>query len=228
MPRGIDDVVHFEEKDDQYLTRRQGGGGKGSATYHGTGESTPDEKTNIAMYFDEIDETLMKEGLANEHVPLLLAGVEYMIPIYKGVSRYQHIWTDPLTGNHEHQTADDIYQAAMEIMKPYFTKRVDTALRRYGNLSGTALTSVNPIEIIAAAFYGRVSTLMLANEHHLWGTFDEATGKVHFHAKQHDADVCLADKAAVKTIMNGGEVFFMKKEKMPSESGMAAVLRYEA
>jgi hypothetical protein len=44
MPRGIDDVVHFEEKDDQKLFRTDTSGAGAGANFHGIGSGKPDEK----------------------------------------------------------------------------------------------------------------------------------------------------------------------------------------
>jgi hypothetical protein len=123
MPDGIDDVVHFEEKQGKNLWRMGGRRGKGGANFHGVGAGIPDEKMNIAMYLDEVDETIMKEGLADEHVPLMLAGVDYMLPIYRQVSTYNHIWETALPGNYEHENLNNIYTMAMKIIQPYFDEK---------------------------------------------------------------------------------------------------------
>jgi hypothetical protein len=36
----------------------------------------------------------------------------------------------------------------------------------------------------------------------------------------------LIDKAVVKTIQNGGEVYFMDSAEMPDQAELAAILRY--
>ena len=91
MPRGVDDVVHFEEKDDQKLFRTGSSGAGEGANYHGIGAGKPDDKENITMYLDEVDETLWKEILHTEYVPLVLAGVEYILPLFKKVTQYNHV-----------------------------------------------------------------------------------------------------------------------------------------
>lgn len=98
MPNGVDDVVHFEKKDDQKFFRTDTAGAGGGANF-GIGAGKPDGKANLAMYFDEVDETLWKELLHKENVPLLLSGVEYLIPIYKQVAQYKPIWEDAITGS---------------------------------------------------------------------------------------------------------------------------------
>lgn len=226
MPNGVDDVVHFEEKDDQDLYRTDTSGAGAGASFHGTGTGRPDDKTNIAMYFDEVDETLWKAALNQENVPLLLAGVEYLIPIYKQVAKYKPIWDEAITGSHEYEDTQTLYQQARAKMEPYFQERVAKALNTYGNQSATELTSSIPDDVIPAAHYGRIAQLFAQEGEHIWGRFDEMNNQLAIHASQEGDDECLVDKCVIKTLMNGGEVFLLPKEKMPGGSKLAALMRY--
>ena len=226
MPRGVDDVVHFEQKDDEDLFRTDTQGAGAGASYHGIGTGRPEHKTDLAMYFDEVDETLWKEVLNRENVPLLLAGVEYLIPIYKEVAKYKPIWEKALTGSHEHENLSTLYEQARTVMEPYFQERVAKALQTYGNQSATELTSSIPEDVIPAAHYGRVSQLFALKGEHIWGTFDEMNNQLTMHPTQQDGDECLVDKAVIKTLLNGGEVFILPEEKMPGRSKLAAIMRY--
>lgn len=226
LPNGTDDVIHFEEKEDENLFRMGGRGGTGGANFHGVGAGKPDEKKNIAIYLEEVDRTLWKEVLHTESVPLLLAGVEYLIPIYKQVSTYKFIWDDVITGNHEHDETNALYERAKSLMQPYFQQRVHKALENYSNQSKTSKTSSIPADVIPAAYYGQVSQLFVEKDEHIWGTFNEETTELELHETQKEGDECLLDKAVMKTIQHGGEVFFLTKDHMPTQSKLVAMLRY--
>jgi hypothetical protein len=104
---------------------------------------------------------------------------------------------------------------------------VNRALENYGNQSATALTSSIPADVIPAAHYGRVSHLFVVKDEHIWGSFDEMNNQLIIHDTQLDGDECLIDKAVIKTLLTGGEVHFLEKERMPADSKIAALLRYE-
>lgn len=226
MPNGVEDVVHFEEKDDQKLFRTGSSGAGGGANYHGMGAGKPDDKENIAMYLDEVDETLWKEVLNTQKVPLLLAGVEYLLPIYKQVAQYNHIWPEVLTGSHEHDDLHSLYQQARAIMEPYFQERFKKALADFNNHSATEMTSSVLDDVIPGAFYSRVAHLFAVQGEHIWGSFDEQENVLKLHDTQQEGDECLLDKAVIKTLMNGGEVFLVSKDQMPADSKLAALMRY--
>jgi hypothetical protein len=226
LPNGIDDVVHFEEKDDQKLFRTGSSGAGSGANYHGVGAGKPDEKENLAMYFDEVDETLWKEILHTEHAPLLLAGVDYLIPIYKQVSQYKNIQDEALIGSYEHEPLHPLFEKAREKMNSFFSKRGKQALESYRNHSATSLVSSQPSEIIPAAHYGRIAHLFVQPNEHIWGTFNETENHLELNDTARPGDECLLNKSIIKTMLTGGEVFFIKQEEMPAHTKMAALMRY--
>jgi hypothetical protein len=226
MPNGMEDVIHFEEKDDRKLFRTDTAGAGAGANYHGIGSGKPDEKANLATYFDEVDETIWSEVLHNENVPLLLVGVEYLIPIYKQVAKYKPIWDDAVTGSHEYEDTSALYQAARGKLEPYFAQRALKALSAYANQSATGLTSSVPEDVIPAAHYGRISQLFVVKGEHIWGSFDEMNNILITHETQQPGDECLVDKTAIKALLTGGEVFVLSQDKMPARSKMAALMRY--
>jgi hypothetical protein len=227
LPEGVDDVVRFEEKDDQKLMRMGGRGGTGGANFHGIGAGKPDEKTHIALYLEEVDDTLWKEVLHAETVPLIIAGIEYMIPIYRQVSDYKYVWPEAIVrGALVDEDETTLYGMAMEKMQPYFNKKYDSAKTEFFNKSATDLTTAIPAVIIPAAYYGRIEHLFILKDSHIWGTFDEQNNQLFMNSEQKGNDECLVNKAIVKTILTGGNVFLVNKDQMPEDSMMAAVLRY--
>jgi hypothetical protein len=226
LPRGMDDVIHFEEKDDQKLFRTGSSGAGGGANYHGIGAGKPDDKENISMYLAEVDNTLWQEVLSKETAPLLLAGVDYLIPIYKKVSRYNNIWTAALTGSLEYENENELYRRAMDVMKDYFKEKTKLALANYGDKSATSLTSDDLTQIIPGAYYSRIDHLFVEKDADIWGTFDEKNQIVSVHDQEQPGDIDLLDNAAVRTYLNGGTVHMLSKEEMPARNKMAALMRY--
>ena len=225
IPNGVEDWVRFEEKESDTLFRHGGKGGTGSANFHGH-NSRMDEKQAIALYLEEVDDTIWKELLHTESAPLVLAGVDYLIPIYKSVTDYNYVWEAALTGSYEHKKQGELFEESKQLMQPYFERELKDALERYGNKSAGALTSSIIDDVIPGTFYGQVGTLFVAKNEKLWGTFDEAKNELNIHETRTDNSEDLLDKAIIKTLVNGGEVYMLDKDQMPAESEVAALLRY--
>jgi hypothetical protein len=225
LPNAVDDVVHFENKEDEKLFRMSNNGAR-ATSYHGMGAGKPDEKQHIALYLEEVDDTLWKTHLNRSNAPLLLSGIDYLIPIYKSVSDYKYIWPEALTGNHQGEDAGTLYRQAMKIMQPFFDQPLKKALEDYGNKSATSLSSENIAEIIPAAYYGRISHLFVQKDAHIWGTFREDTSELKLTDEQKNDSENLADRTVAKTIETGGAVFIMDIEQIPGSNAMAAIFRY--
>ncbi|WP_031526492.1 baeRF7 domain-containing protein [Dyadobacter crusticola] len=222
LPEDMMDVKRLSEKDAS--TVRVANSSGGGANFHGMGGGNPDEKANIATYFEYVDDILYKQILNTENVPLLLAGVEYEIPIYRSVCDYHNVCSEALTGSHEHDEKQALYEKAREIMTPYFRQPLEKALTIYANQSATELTSSSANDIIPGAHYGRVSHIFVQKAEHIWGTFDEANNVLKLQEGEDSED--LLDLALIKTIQTGGEVYVLDKEEMPVEGVIAAVFRY--
>ena len=226
LPQGMDDA-QAEDKDEETTFRTGGRGGTGGANFHGIGGgNNVDDKAKIATYLETADDVIWKEVLHDETVPLVLAGVEYLIPIYKSVSDYNHIWDDALTGSYERQDTPTLYQQVKEKIEPYFQQRTIKALELYGNQTATDLTSSVLADVIPATYYGRVSHLFVRKGAHQWGHFDEMANELKLHDSEEEGSEDLIDNAVVKTLLTGGEVFLLDEEKMPAETPIAAILRY--
>lgn len=226
LPLAVDDVVRFENKEDQKLFRTGGRGGTGGANFHGIGAGKPDEKQHIAAYLEEVDDTLWQTHLSRSTVPLVLAGLDHLIPIYRSVSDYKYVWPEALTGNYSAEDDGTLHKEAMELMKPYFEQRMRRALDEFGNKSATPLTSVDVKEIISGSFYGRISQLFVQKEAQVWGRFNEQDNEVTIVGESTADTENLADRAVAKTIQSGGDVYMMDVSEMPQPGVMAAIFRY--
>jgi hypothetical protein len=230
LPFNMQDVVPFERKDPVQTHRRAGAAaGRGAtvgASFHGHGSGLADEDEYMLQYFKEVDQTLWKEVLHNRHVPLIIAAVEFEIALYKQVSNYKHIAEEHLTGNFEHEDRNSLYLKAKEKLGGYFKEYTNKALKSFYDSSATELASAYPTEVIPAAYYAQVSDLFVEKDTHLWGTFDENDNKLDIHLEKQPQDDCLINNAIIKTLMNGGEVHLLDKEKMPADGPIAAFLRF--
>jgi hypothetical protein len=208
-------------------TFRLSEGGHGAAAYHGhAGGNNVDDKAIIATYLEAADDVLWKEVLHDKTAPLLIAGVEYMIPIYKSVADYKYLWDDVLTGSYEYTDTPTLYAQAREKMQPLFEQKQQKALALYGNQSATALTSSIVDDVVPAAYYGRIAHLFVERGAHIWGTFDEMANELQVHESEQEGSEHLIDNVVVRTLQTGGEVYVLDKAYMPAEAPLAAIMRY--
>jgi Bacterial archaeo-eukaryotic release factor family 7 len=204
------------------------GQGRRPAIFHGQGVGIDDAKVNLARYFRQVDDGL-REILGDESAPLILAGVDYLLPIYRIANTYGYVVAESIVGNPESMSAKELHQRAWTIVQPHFLEAQRTASDRYRHLSGAGspLVSSDLSEIVRAAYWGRVETLFVAVGIQQWGKFDPDTNRVEPRATREPGDADLLDFAAVQALYRGGTVYAVEPEKVPAESPVAAIFRYE-
>ena len=72
--------------------------GDGSVTFHGAGSGSASAKDDLLRYFRLVEDGLT-EFLKGDRVPLVLAGVEYLLPIYKEANTYPNLIDMVIKGN---------------------------------------------------------------------------------------------------------------------------------
>jgi hypothetical protein len=215
------------ERQLQFHTATGPSGGKGSraAAFHGHGGVVQDDKVDILRYFHKVDDGLRKL-LAGEQAPLMLAGVDYLLPLYREANTYPHLIEAGIEGNPDNLSAEELHQQAWAIVQPRFLEERIEAAKRFRQFADTDQASDDLAEVVPAAYHGRVETLFVALDLQQWGTFDPATNEVQLHQDTKPGDQDLLDSAAVQTLLNGGSVYAVEPEQMPVEAPLAALLRY--
>jgi hypothetical protein len=164
--------------------------------------------------------------LAEETAPLVLAGVDYLLPIYREVTSYPHLLDAVITGNPEELSEAELHEAAWPLVEPRFADAERVAVDRYRQLAGAGQVSSDLDEILSAAHHGRVDTLFVALNRQRWGQFDTATQRSRIHAQPEPEDQDLLDLAAVQTLLQSGVVYAVEPEQMPAAADIAAICRY--
>ena len=202
--------------------------GSGSATFHGQGGgSDSSAKNELLRYFRLVSDGLT-EFLQGDRVPLILAGVEYLLPIYKEANSYPDLIDMFITGNPDLLSADELHKNAWEIIRPIFQAAQEEALALYQQLSGQASERVADTleKIVPAAYDGKVETLFLAAGVQQWGILNPITNEIEIHDPGESSDEPLMDAVAVQTYFKGGTVYVVEPEMVPGGTNAAAVLRY--
>lgn len=189
-----------------------------------------DPQQELRRFFREVSNSV-SDYLSGEQVPLVLAGVNEYLPIYKEVNEYPHLLEDQLvSGNPEPLKMKELHQKAWNLVEPVFQEVQAKEMDRFEQLyyQDDGLASGDFHEIVPACAYGRVDTLFVPTEQHRWGRFDPDSNTVEIHEEQQSGDGDLLNYAAVQTYLNGGSVHALRPEEMPEGRSIAATFRYEA
>ena len=201
--------------------------GARQAIFHGHGAKEAKEKKNILRFFQYVDQGL-NDLLEEKEIPMLLAGVDYLLPIYREANTYTGLLDETLKGNPEEYDGKELHKLAWDLIQSIFEEEQKQALRQFEQLhgQGNELASVDLKAVVKAANFGRVETLFVPLGVQRWGRYDAQQNKVILdkHPKPENED--LLDFASVHTLFNSGKVYVVQAEKLPGKGELAAILRY--
>jgi hypothetical protein len=226
VPENLDEVLQYDVFGKQLQWRAaKGGAGGRTGVSQGRGALEADAKENILRYFREIDKGL-RNVIGADQAPLVMACVDYLLPIYKEANTYPHLQEEVISGNPEGLSAQQLHSAAWEVVRPHFQKALADAVALYYELAGTGKTSKDLQKVVEAAYNGRVDVLFVALDIQRWGRYDPETNTVHLHSEQQPGDGDLLDFAAIHTFLNSGTVYAVPPENVPDDRNLAAIFRY--
>jgi hypothetical protein len=223
VPTSLAELLAEHDRDEvlNLHTRPNAQGARGEATFHGHGVGIDTKKSDLRTFFQRLDREL-RVFLRDERAPLVLAGVDYLLPIYREVSTYPNVVEEAILGSPDRFSDQELHARAWEIVRPLFEKAHRTAREQYEQLAGTGRTSADVREIVPAAYRGEIETLFLAEDGPRWGTFDPDAGLIEEHETPRNGDEDLINLAAVHALKRGRSVYLARAEEMPARGVMAA------
>lgn len=181
-------------------------------------------KDRIAHFFHDVDGGVAA-ALKGQHAPLILAAVDYLIPIYKTVNTYPHLLDHALMGSPDLLSPNQLYAAGWKIVGEEMSKAANSAFAVYHQHMNAPLTSSNLRETLAAAHRGVVRFLFIPSTGERWGSLVPPE-TVHVHGAQERGDGDLLNLAAILTLRHGGHVYVVPQNQLPEGADIAAVFRY--
>jgi hypothetical protein len=235
LPNDLRDALREDvpERSHETQVRSPGKRGANPDVFHGESVSDIDHKNRILRYFREVDASVRSAMPDVFATPLVLAGVEYLLPLYREASTHPRVVDGGVIGNAEGLKLDELHAPAWKLVEPLYTQAETEARARFDEFAGQQAKRVAPLralgtiaEVVPAASDGRIDTLFVAAETHCWGRYDEATHRVEVRDEPLDGDEDLLDRAALSTFLNGGAVYAVPRDSVPGGRHVAAVLRY--
>lgn len=229
-PMSVKDTLAYDdiERDAtfQYRTPTGAGSGRNGAVpaYHGHGAASKDKLANVTRFINQLERGV-SQHLIDESIPLVLAGTESMVALYRQENTYPHLVDESVSGSADELSLNELHAAALRIMRPVFAEDSVRDLQRLQESGPADAASYDVEEIARAALQGRVEVLYMTPEADAWGSWDADAIELEPHDTRMPGDWDLTDLSAIETLLHGGAVRTVD-ELSGTESGVAAILRY--
>jgi hypothetical protein len=226
IPSSLEEALKYDapEKQLQFHTRTPAAMGRRSAMFHGHGGGIDESKEDL-RHFCQMVERGVKKILRGEKAPLVIAGGEPLLALYREVNSYRTLLQPAVPGNPKQSDDSRLHRQAWKIVQPFFRQAREEATARYRQQMGTGLASKDIREVIPAAIHGQVEVLFVPLGVQLWGTFDPRANSLQLEEGNHGGGDLL-DFAAVHTFLSGGTVHAVNPREMPDDGPVAALFRY--
>ncbi len=229
IPESLDETVHYDEPEKQFQFNTgtpQGSSGEARpAAFHGQGIGMENTKKDLLQFFHKVDAGIQQK-MTGSSAPLVLAGVDYLFPIYREANTYPQLMDKGITGNPEELAEKDLHRQSLSLVAPLMKESQEKALALYAELEGTGRTSKELEDILLAAYHGRIETLFVAIRYQQWGIYHQEEQKVELQESASSENEDLVNAASLQTYLNGGTVYIVPSEEMPGDIGIAAIFRY--
>lgn len=227
LPQSAQAALGLED-DETYVNYHSSVTGRRAPLYPGQGlTNEPNQKDELAQFFRVVDGMLWDKILRHERTPLILLGVDYLLPIYRAISRYGHLLEECIKGNFAGASTAELHEQIWPVMADLSRRSSAALLADYALLATRGLAVDQLAAIAKAASEARIARLVIDEAAQQWGLYDRASGALRLHSSQtneHDDDVF--DDLAETVLDQGGEVTFVGSELMPSGTAAAALLRW--
>lgn len=228
IPESLDEAMGYDqpEKQLQFNTRTpQASGDTRSAAFHGQGIGMENVKKDLLHFFHKVDAGIQQK-MRDVNAPLVLAGVDYLFPIYREANTYPHLIDHGITGSPDELTPRELHQMALPVVEPMRKEAQTKAAELYAQLDGTGRTSRETEIIVPAAHHGRIEILFVSKGSQQFGLYHSDDSQVIIHESPSTENEDLLNIAALQTFLNGGVVYVLPREEMPVDADLAAIFRY--
>jgi hypothetical protein len=225
MPPSLAETISFEKHLQYHSSTGAGAPGQGRAGAFFGHDMSDEAKGQILRWFRRVTEAL-PAVFRDVRAPIVLAGVDYLLPLFREASALPQIVEKGVAGNPEELKAETLHAKAWPVVQPLFATAQQEAAAQVGELSAVGRATSDVAEAVIAAHHGRVEALFVAVDVQAWGTFDPAVLGVSEHTEPEPGDEDLLDLAAVRTLLTRGAVFAVAPDEVPGGGALAAVLRW--
>ncbi len=192
----------------------------------GYNTKSEEDKKDIEKFFRYVDKVVMDNISKGDPAPVILIGLTENQGEFRRISKNPFLLKKGINKQHEGLTTEAALEEIWTILEPIYLEKTSTLVERFNNARAYFAASIDISEIGKAAVEGRIGQLMVEAERVIPGKIDRETGDIISAQLENPAVDDLLDDIAEMVLSQRGEVVVLPRERMPSDTGVAAIFRY--
>jgi hypothetical protein len=203
LPQGVGEIREMTQYDETHYARPVARRGA-LAHAQSFGESPKEVRHTELMEFLRRVAAAFEPRLKESPAPVILAAHPQIGGNFRKIAGWKEIMPEGIGENPDALAEDELHRRAIASVSAQIAEHRTSAVSRLKALLPAGKAITKPEEIIKAGRDGRVDTLFLGGNDHLWGRFDKAADRVIAHGSDGEEDIDLLNYAALMTLRNGG------------------------
>lgn len=202
-------------------------GGESSPMHHGHGGKKEETEKDAERYFRVVAGAIYEHYSKPSGWPLILAALPEHHSLFQKVNKNPLLLSKGIAINPSSVSPDTLAKMAWEIMEPEYNLKLETLVDRFEQARANGKGSDDYKEVAVAAVEGRVDTLIVEADRIIAVRVTNlVTGNTQKKDLSNPKVDDLLDDLGELVIKMGGQLMVLPPDKMPSETGLAAIFRY--
>lgn len=225
-PRTIEEVLGIPENEWLIAPRPKPSTG-GVNIFYGYGEKSDIVKEDTEKFFRYIDKVVYEKFSRQAQIPLLVVALPEYYGLFKEISRNPFLLDVAVKVDYTSLTKEELKQKVWEAVSPLYDKKVKEISERFFEAKAKGLGSDDIAKVAMAAFQFNIDTILIEEDRILPGKVDPLTGEIkEADPAAHLADDILDDLGEM-VFRKGGNIMVLPKDRMPTDTGVAAIFKYK-
>jgi hypothetical protein len=227
-PKTMTDALS-DELTDKHATAAaySGSGGESSPMHNGHGGNKEETEKDAERFFRVVANTIYEQYTKPSDWPLILAALPEHHNLFQKINKNPLLLSKGIAINPSSVSPDQLAKLAWEIMEPEYILKLDNLVARFEQERANGKGSDDYKEVAVAAVEGRVDTLIVEADRIIPVKITNlVTGNTQKKDLINPKVDDLLDDMGELVMKMGGQVMVLPSNKMPSDTGLAAIFRY--
>lgn len=227
-PKTITEALGKELTDKHSTVASYGGtGGESSSMHHGHGGRKEETEKDAERFFRVVATTIYEQYTKPTGWPLILAALPEHHNLFHKVNKNPLLLTNGIAIHPTSVSVDKLAKMAWEIMSPEYNLKLNNIVAHFIQARVNGKGSDDYKEVAIAAVEGKVHTLIVEADRIIPVRITNlVTGNTQKRDLSNPKVDDLLDDMGELVMKMGGQVVVLPTDKMPSETGLAAIFRY--
>ncbi|WP_099826909.1 hypothetical protein [Oceaniglobus indicus] len=182
------------------------------------------QKIRLAQYIRKIDAAL-RPVLAGSELPVILASTLPVASLVRSVSSVEML-DKGIEASPDDMSPADLATAARPVLDAHYDDQIAALHDLFEARAGDNRTTTDISDAARASTFGGIDTLLVDIDNVVTGTIDETSGAVTFLPDGGAGSYGIVDEIAGRALRTGARVLAVRRQDIPRQQDLAAILRY--